>query len=86
MPTLTEAESAAKKLPRRKRKRKPAPASPDDLTPWEPIAKRLTLQERAFWDLCAQGMPRYQLNKRVVRFKWAEVCDWLQRTKRKGDA
>lgn len=83
MPLLTEAESAAKKTT--KRKPKPAAPLPAEFTNWEPIAQRLGMKERAFWDLCAQGMPRYKLNDRVVRFRWPEVEAWLARTKKKGD-
>ena len=54
------------------------------LEPWQPIAERLQLKERAFWRLVHEkGLPHYRLNGRVIRFRWSECEQWLERV-RKG--
>jgi len=58
--------------------------SEEPLLPWKPIAERLQLQEGAFWRLVHdQGLPHYRLNSRVIRFRWSECEQWLERV-RKG--
>ncbi len=59
---------------------------PEALEPWKPIAKRLQLQEAAFWRLVHEhGLPHYRLNQRVIRFRWSECEQWLEHV-RKGAA
>lgn len=54
-------------------------APSDELVDWKPVAKRLGLKERAFWDaLYKQGIPHYRINSRVLRFKMSEVEEWLE--------
>jgi len=53
-------------------------ATNDDWVDWKPIAKRLGLRERAFWRFVHEaGLPCYQLNARVIRFRWPDVEQWL---------
>jgi hypothetical protein len=57
----------------------------DELTDAEPVKKRLGLCDRAFRELHKQGLPHYRINKRVYRYRWSEVEQWLA-NRRHGEA
>ncbi len=53
--------------------------SPDGLVNWQPIAQRLNLKQRAFWDAVhREAIPHYRINARVIRFRVSEVEKWLR--------
>lgn len=61
-----------------------SPNSTGDLVSWKPIAARLGLKERAFWTAVHNlGLPHFRINARVLRFRWADVEQWLS-NHRKG--
>jgi len=57
----------------------------------EPLLDPATLQEKlkvgtaSYNALLRKGLPRYQMNKRVFRFRWSEIEAWLMEYHR-GDA
>jgi predicted DNA-binding transcriptional regulator AlpA len=56
----------------------------DPLVGWAPIARLLSLKQRAFWEAVhREGIPHYRINARVIRFRLSEVERWLQ-TRRIG--
>jgi predicted DNA-binding transcriptional regulator AlpA len=63
-----------------------APIDSEPLVDCELPAQLIGLKERAFWDAVhKQNIPRYVINRRVIRFKMSEVEEWLA-SRRKGDA
>lgn len=57
---------------------KHAELNPTDLVDWRPIAAKLKVKERAFWRIVHEGgLPVYRINSRVLRFKIADVDQWL---------
>ena len=67
---------------------KPAAVSHNEpLVDCQPIKELLTYSsDRAFWEFVkTQNVPRYVLNKRVIRFRVSEVEEWLAE-RRKGGA
>ncbi len=55
------------------------------LVPWREVADLLGIKQRTFWRVCHElGIPRYQFNKRTVRFDLDQVKKWLAE-RRVGD-
>ncbi|MHA3774462.1 helix-turn-helix transcriptional regulator [Verrucomicrobiota bacterium sgz303538] len=64
----------------------PHPTPSGDLVDWRQPAKRLNLKHRAFWQAVRdQGIPHYRINARVIRFRMAEIEEWLEFRKAGGN-
>lgn len=41
------------------------------------IREKLGLGQSAFYALLRRGLPRYQLNRRLIRYRLSEVQQWM---------
>jgi len=62
-------------------------ADSENLVDCKPVKARIGINSpRAFWEhVRKQGIPHYQLNERVIRFRMSEVEEWLAARKKGGD-
>lgn len=61
-------------------------ADAEPLVQWQEPAAFLGLKETAFWNAVKNyGIPKYTINRRVVRFRMSEVEAWLE-NRRQADS
>lgn len=68
----------------------PHPVSESNSPNWEPLVSSKTIREKlglgesAFHALLSRGLPHYQLNRRLLRFRLSTVQAWLE-DRRRGE-